>query len=192
MTVFDLLFILVCLLSVVTLLAVLGNVTFGRGNRALRILRVYGGLVAIYLAIVVVTSLISSREILKVGESKCYDDWCIGVERFDRTIAASKVTYRVTLRLSSRARRVSQRERGVAVYMLDTRNRRFDPVTDPSAGPLDSLLRPQQSVYSVRVFVLPTDAKIAGLAIAHEGGFPIEWFIIGGGPFHKPPIVSLR
>jgi hypothetical protein len=191
MTLFDLLFIAVFLASAITLCTAVGIAVFGRGARALRILRVYGICIGIYLAVVIVSSLVQPRQFLQVGEAKCFDDWCIGVESFDRTPSGSEAIYHVTIRLSSTAKRVSQQEKQVVVYLRDASGRQFDPL--PTAGdvPLNSLLLPQQSIMAKRVFAIPADARDVGLVIAHKGGFPIEWFILGGGPFHKEPIVRL-
>ncbi len=40
-------------------------------------------------------------------------------------------------------------------------------------------------------FRLPSGRTPVGVVVAHEGGFPISWFIIGDGPFEKPPILRL-
>jgi hypothetical protein len=192
LTLYDLFFIAVFLASVATLCVAAGVAVFGSRARALRILRVYGICIGIYLATVVVVSLVQPREILAVGEDKCFDDWCIGVQDFDKAASGSDLIYHVAIRLSSTAKRISQRENGVTVYVRDSRGRRFDPL--PLAGdvPFNSLLLAQQSISAKRVFAVPADAQDIGLVIAHEGGFPIGWFILGTGPFHKEPMVPLR
>jgi len=99
----------------------------------------------------------------------------------------------VELRLSSRARRVSQRERNLAVYLTDDQGRRFDPVAVNSDVPYSVLLRPQESVEVSRSFALPAEASGVGVVISHEGGFPIGWFIIGYDTwFRKPPVVMME
>ncbi len=97
------------------------------------------------------------------------------------------------LRLSSRARRISQRENNMAVYLRDDRGRRYDPVARPSDTPFHVLLQPRESVVVSRAFLVPGDAAHLGAVITHEGGFPIGWFIIGYDTwFRKPPIVTLQ
>jgi len=75
----------------------------------------------------VIVAFISPRKVFRVGEPECSDDWCITVAAAQRTEASSSVTWRVTLRISSRAQRVSQRELGAVVYLTDDRNRRLTP-----------------------------------------------------------------
>ncbi len=101
--------------------------------------------------------------------------------------------YSVNLRLSSRARRVAQRERNLAVYLTDDRGGRYDPVGDYSGAPFSVLLQAGESAVVSRTFVVPAAAKGVALVAAHEGGFPIGWFIIGYDTwFRKPPLVQLQ
>jgi hypothetical protein len=163
---------------------------FGRAGRVLLRLLLCAG---VYMAVVVLVSLVSPRRYLKADATRCFDDWCIGVAEFRRVPEGGGVTYRVDLRVSSRARRVSQRERNVVVYLTDQQGKRYDPAADMSATPISVLLRPQESVVASRSFLVPADAKDVGLVIAHEGGFPIGWFIIGYDTwFQKPAILRLQ
>jgi hypothetical protein len=191
MTIFDLVFIVVLLGSIVTLALVALFALLGRRKRAIGLLRRYAIAAAIYLGIVLVVSPIAPRRELRLGEPLCFDDWCITVESAQRTAAASQEAYLVQMRLSSRARGISQRENGLVVYLTDAGGRRFDPVADPAAPPFNTLLHPLESVVTTRTFTVPRDVEQPALVITHEGGFPIGWFIIGQGPFHKAPIIRL-
>jgi hypothetical protein len=131
--------------------------------------------------------------VLEVGDRRCFDDWCIAVENASRQEAQGGVTYLVTLRLSSSARRVTQRENNVVVYVADRLGRRYDPAPDPSAVAMNVQLGPQESVTATRSFRVPAEARELGMVIDHEGGFPIGWFILGDETwFHKPTIVRLN
>jgi hypothetical protein len=191
-SVFDLLFLTLFLATVAGLWTVAWSAVRGRGARAIRILRGYATGAGVYLAIVVLGSVFWPRRVLNMGDPRCFDDWCIAAESVSRKPARADISYIVTLRVSSRARRVSQREDGVVVYLTDDRGRRYDPIPDGSAVPLNVLLRPQESIAAARIFEVPAEAHEVGLVIAHEGGFPIGWFIIGEETwFHKPTMVRL-
>src|SRR6266545_1013271 len=170
MTIFDLIFILVFLTSVVTLIRILYLGLQKRRDKAWRLTKYVGLFLGIYLGIVLTVSLAMPQRTLKVGDQECYDDWCIAVEHAERSNAPTSAAYTVTLRLSSRARRVAQRENGVVVYLMDADGHRYDPVPDQSATPLNVLLQPQQSVVTTRVFTIPANVQVRGLAIVHEGG----------------------
>jgi len=190
MTIFDLVFILLFLVSVVTLLTAAVTLMRGYRAKALIILKRWTICFALYMAIVTVTALAAPQRVIHLGEAHCFDDWCLTVDHADR----QATTYAVTLRVSSRARRVAQREKGVHVYLLDRQGRRFDPAPDPSAIPLNVLLEPGEADETKRSFTVPDDARDVGLVVAHEGSFCFPGcFIIGddGNPLHKRTVVPL-
>lgn len=193
MTIFDLLFIVLFLTAAASLIAVAWFAIrrdFSRAGRVL--LRLLVGAAA-YMAVVVVVSLVLPRRAVKIGEAQCFDDWCVSVDGFKRTPERDRAAYSVDLRLSSRARRVAQRENNLTVYLTDDRGRRYDPVGDTTAARFNVLLQPQESVVVSRTFLLPSDAIEVGAEVTHEGGFPIGWFIIGYDTwFRKPPLVRLQ
>jgi hypothetical protein len=193
MSVFDLLFLVSCFMALITLIVAACFVVrreFGRAGRTLWKLAVSTGA---YFAVVILVSLFSPRRVFKPGASQCFDDWCIGVDGFRQAPEEGGVAYSVDLRLSSRARRVAQREKNVSVYLTDDHHSRYDPIPASSASPFDVLLQPQESVIVNRSFLVPAQAKRVGLVIAHEGGFPIGWFIIGYETwFRQPAVVSLQ
>lgn len=193
MTLFDLLFIAVCLSTILTSLAAISTAVRGRGKQALHILKTLSIGLALYMGAVVLTSLALPRRVLNVGDPICYDDWCIGVEGVSKQPSRENTSFTITLRLSSRARHVSQRENGIVVYLMDDRKQRFDSIAGDTAIPFNVMLQPHESVTTTRIFEVPAAAHIEGLVVAHEGsGVPINWFIIGYPAwFRKPTIVRL-
>jgi len=159
---------------------------------AATILRKCAFSVGAYFVIVVLVSLVSPRRVLHTGDPRCYDDWCMAVESVKPVILKGCIAYIANLRLFSRARRVSQRENNLVVYLTDSRGRRYDPVPDRSAIPLNVRLGPEESIETTRTFEAPADAKGLGVVIAHEGGFPpMNWLIVGEEAwFRKPAIVA--
>ena len=139
MTIFDLLFLALVLATLVTLIT--AAVAAVRGNRgmALRILGRLAICALVYVSVVVAVALAAPQRILHVGDPWCFDDWCLSVERVTRTAALPQATYTVSLRLFSRARRVSQRAKFAWVYLIDGHGHRYAPEPDASAIPLDVL-----------------------------------------------------
>jgi hypothetical protein len=192
MSIFDLLFIAAFLATAATLVRAAFLAIRGRRVRALVLLRRLCICAAAYLGAVVLASACWPRTVLQVGDPRCFDDWCIAVESATRRPAAGHIVCVAALRLSSTARRVSQRELGIAIYLSDDRGRRYDPIPGRSDVPFDVQLAPQQSIAATRTFEVPADAQNLGLVVTHEGGFPIGWFIAGYEAwFHKPAIVRL-
>jgi hypothetical protein len=194
MTIFDLLFIVIALATVVILFVSAFIFLRGHPGQAVKLLSIYGIGLLIYIGVVGAVSLASPQRILLLGENRCFDDWCISVDNIARSDSSMGTIYTLTLRMSSRARRISQRENGVAVYIMDAKDRRFEAITDPAEMPFNSLLQPGQSVTTIRTFEVPAASGQLVLIVGHEGStrFP-GMFIIGDDSslFHKPAIVLL-
>ena len=192
MSVFDLLFIAVFLATITTLIAAAVAAVRGRRAKAASILRGLGAAIGAYFAIVIVVSLASPRREFRVGEARCYDDWCIAVENVKQTPSAAGIAYRVTFRVSSRARRVSQHEYGLDVYLTDNAGNRFDPKSAVDAPPFSVLVKPGDSVETTRIFNVPAQAHDLDLIIGHTGVFPGCCIIADEGSlFHKPAILRI-
>ena len=189
MSIFDLLFIAIFLVTVAAWLSAGISALTGARLRSLRILRAWATGFAAYMAVVIAASLPGPRRVLRPRDPLCFDDWCIAVDSAIRAEAQSRAIYRVDLRIFSRALRVSQRERNAAIYLEDSLGRRYTPHAEPSDVPLDTRLDPGQSVRLQRVFDLPSAAHATGLVFRHEGGFPIGWFIVGYDTWFRPPVL---
>jgi hypothetical protein len=192
--IFDLLFVLVVLASVVSLLAVAIHALRGHRHQAARLLIKYSVCLALYLGVVAVVSLVSPQRVLPLGENRCSDDWCIAVEDVARSASSSGAEYVITFRMSSRARRVPQRENGVIVYVVDEKGRRYEAVAGPS-DPFNVLLQPGQAVTTKRRFNVSGHSGRLGVVVAREGSNSLPGrFIIADDAslFHKPTIVVLQ
>jgi hypothetical protein len=192
MNIFEPLFLLLVLVTVITLITTAVCAVRGKCARAGRILRRLGLGVGVYFVIVIAVSIVSPQRVYRVGDTQCFDDWCIAVVRAQWTDAPVVGRYEVTLRLSSRAKRVPMGEKGTVVYLVDAQGRRYDPLPEGNDVPLDVMLQPGESINATRAFDVPRNTPDLGLIYTHQGGFPIGWFIITeGGWFQKPPIVRL-
>jgi hypothetical protein len=195
MDIFDLLFIALFLSGLVALGAAGVAALQGKRSRANRILCGTAISAAIYMGIVCVDSYATPQRILNIGDPQCSDDWCIAVREVQRNPLSKGLSYSVTLLLSSRARRVAQRENGVIVYLVDSEGRRFDPVPKTFETPFNVLLQPGESLTAIRVFDLPVNARDLGLVVDHAKGplgcFPSCFVITENNWFHKLPIVRL-
>ena len=143
-------------------------------------------------------------------QNRCFDDWCLSVEQVVQQpivgsapmlVRAQGVFDLVTVRVSSRARRVSQRALDAQVYLLDARRQRYNP--DPAGQqaldasghggqPLDSELAPGGSFTRTVVFDVPKGLSHLVLVVTH-GLFP-DVLVIGSDQsfLHKPTIIRLQ
>jgi len=192
MNIFEPLFLLLVLVTIVTLITAAVFALRGKFARSGRMLRRLGIGAGVYFAIVISVSIFNPQRVYHVGDTQCFDDWCIEVVGAQWTGAPTTGHYEVTLCLSNRGRRVPMGEKGTVVYLLDAQGRRYDPLPDKTSGPFDTILQPGESINVTRQFDVPRDSPNLDLIYAHQGGFPIGWFIITeGGWFQKPPIVRL-
>jgi hypothetical protein len=179
MTPFDLLFIVLALAAAGSLVVAAGAAVTGHRRTAGKILRRLAGAAATYLAVVYAVALASSARVLALGEDECSDDWCIAVTDVREVPNSAESTYDVTFRLLSRARRASQRERGVLVYMRDAGGRRYVGESGPAAAPFDVQLGPSETVTTHRRFFLPQGATARDIVLTH-GGIPFPGCCIIG------------
>lgn len=189
MSIFDLLFLFSALATIAAWTWALACMLIGRRRRALGILRAWGAAALVYCAADLLSARLTPVRVLHLGDAQCSDDWCFVVEQAGR---ADPETYLVTLRLYSRALRVAQRERGLAVYLTDAAGRRYDPLPQPGGLPLDTLLQPGRSVAAGRTYRVPPGVGQLNLVMVHEGGFPIGKLIIGRSPFDRRTVVRLE
>ena len=212
MMIFDLLFIVVFLASVVTLAAAAVAALRGRRRRARSLLVGYGISVAIYLGAVVVVSLMSPQHVLAIGEDRCFDDWCVAVAdvtvlrelgQGQRVVKADGVFYVVTLRLANHARGRTQRASSAAVHLIDGSGQTYEvsqrgqeayESEHGASAPLTSTLAVGQFLDAVQVFELPADARDVGLTVEHPVGPAPGLFISGdeASLWHRPTIVRLN
>ena len=196
MTIFDLLFLLAALGSFVSL--AVAAILALRGHRApaLKILRFYLSCALFYLLVGVVVAFLRPQRVIPMGDPWCSDDWCLTVEKVSRTSSQLGTSYRVELRIFSRAGRVAQRANGAWIYLIDDRGRRYSPDLDSSVAPLDLLLQPHQSVNTSRLFHVPDDVHQLGLITGHGGPYcgPMAFLIIGEGGclFRKPTVIRIQ
>jgi hypothetical protein len=191
---FDLLFIGLVLVSLAMLAVVITAVLTGRFKKAACLCMGYVGCLALYMGVVVVVSLASPQRVLGLGQERRFDDWCIAVDDATRSGPSTQRTYTVTLRITNRARRVSQQENGVSVYVIDEKGQRFDAVPDPCAVPFNVRLEPGQSVATVRTFKASAASGRLGLVVWRDGLNRLPGiFIISDDSslLHKPTITRL-
>lgn len=205
MNIFELIFILGVLCSAAAVLFAAFQFLRGRRHNARRTLTRLAMALTAYLAIMIVVSLATPQRILPQGEARCFDEWCLSVDRVTGTdtVGSYKVAYPVDVlylidvRISSRSRGRPQREVGVELYLLDSAGRRYDP--DPEAEralaaagragePLDHVVNPGESFIHRAAFRVPAHAH--GLGLAKSGSGP-GVFIIGDDAslFHKRTVM---
>jgi hypothetical protein len=209
MTIFDGILILAVLGCVGSLVAVGYFLLRRQWRPAKRVLLALASFIVVYAAVLVCVSLVRPQQVLALHQDRCFDDWCLSVEQVVQQhtvgsapllVTAHGVFDLVAVRVSSRARRVSQRALDAQVYLVDARGLRYDP--DPAGQhaldasgqggqPLDSELAPEGSFTRTVVFDVPRSASHLALVVTH-GLFP-DVLVIGSDQsfLHQPTIIEL-
>lgn len=192
MTIFDLLFVLLVLASIVVLVAALLRALRGRGAQARRLLGRLAIATAAYFAILILVSLLTPRRLLAPGADHCSDDWCIAVTDATHTPVASGIEWRITFRLSSRMGRGDQRELGVTAYLEDGQGHEYPSIPDAADVPFDIRLAPGQQLSVGRRFIVPVGVPDVGVVVAHHGGPRCCIIAEEGSLLHRRSIVKLE
>jgi len=194
MTIFDLLFLLIALATVAALATAIFHAIRRQVRKSPRVLSISAVSLAVYFAICCATTLFTPRRELAIGQPQCFDDWCVELDGAIKLPVGVITRYQLSIRIFSQAKRISQRENGIAFYLEEDLGHRYAAISNPSDIRSNSLLQPGESVTLTRGFELPSTAHAAGFVATHEGGFPIGWFVIGEGQslFHKEAITRLQ
>ncbi len=195
MTIFDLVFLLALLTSAVTLVLAVIAAIRGKLAQLLRILRVWGVGAFLYCACGLAVAFFAPQRVIAIGDPWCFDDWCLTVQGVKSAPVDGAVSYRADLRISSEARRISQRALGAWIYLIDDAGRRYAPAPDPSVLPLDARLGPGESVTTSRTFKVPAGVAHLGLITGHGGPY-CGWGVLiigsGGCLLNKPAMIRIQ
>jgi hypothetical protein len=206
MTLYELIFILLFLGSVVCLLLCAFSWLVRRKAASRKLFIALAAVWGVYLVLLAVTDVFSVQKVFKVGEDQCFDEMCFAVadvqtipaQTFDSSAAPGSGLYIVKVRVTSHSRGRSQAEGGLRWRIVDDKN--YIDVSETAqksyeaqhgASPkLSGTIAPGESILSVLVFEVPHGITHPALTLDH--GFTPGYFVIGESPFfHKPDIHQL-
>ncbi len=209
MTLFDLLFLASALGCGVTLIAAIVAFALRRWVAARHLLLGLGVYLLLYALALIGVSAITPQQTVRMGQRRCFDDWCIAAVQATQTLAIdsnSSVAAHgrftlVTVQVTNAAQRVTQREYGDTLYLLDSAGHRYDvsltaqralDAAALSGQPLDTALAPGASFTHTAAFETPPNATGLSLVIAHAA-FPGA-IVIGDDEsfFHRPTLMLLE
>jgi len=131
---------------------------------------------AAYALVVSIVSFVTPRTIVSIGDSYCYDIWCVAVQKVSATTQEGNVLYHADVRIFSDADTVTTSARGAVIYLLDEHGRHYPLLPDPSVTPVDVVLQPKQSVNTSLTFLAAANAR--HLFLTGDGpsiGLPALW-----------------
>jgi hypothetical protein len=165
----------------------------GRSRAGKRVGWASAGTIIVYLASVLLVSLLTPRTIVSIGDSYCYDIWCIGVQSLNATPQGQNILYTARVRIFSDANRVSTSRAMDFLYARDDRGRRFPLIQDSSVIPADVSINPGESVETSLMFHAPANVRKLYLT----GDYAVmPWVPLFFGsdmsPLHRRTLLRLR
>jgi hypothetical protein len=132
---------------------------------------------AFYFVVATMIWWVSPERVIKLGDSYCWDLWCMGIDKVNATPRGQEIIYKIDVHFFSDANTVRTGTDDALVYLVDERGRRFPLVHDPSVIPINTPLEPGQSLNTSLTFVAPRDAShlfLTGDAPLPDH-FPLAW-----------------
>jgi len=201
MTLYELVFILLFLGSVVSLLL---SAVLRRKTR--KILLALASVWGVYLVVLVVTDVLSPQKVFKAGEDECFDEMCFAVadvqtmpaQAIDPSVTTATTLYIVQVRATSHSRGRAQAEGGLRgrlysdgtyINVSEAAQKAYEAQHGESPT-LTQKIAPGESILSVLVFEVPQSIPHPALTLDH--GFTPGYVVIGESPFfHRPDIHEL-
>ena len=177
--------------GVPALVGCINNRSFHGG--AARVLRICIAGISVYLAGVVLISLLTPRTVVSIGDGYCWDLWCLGVERVNRTPQGENILYTIDVRIFSDGNSVLSSPPKDFLYAIDDQGRRFSVLQTSSALSLAEVtVYPKQTVKTCFSFLAPANAT--GLYLTGDQLAPPWVYLYLGSdlsPFHRRTLLRL-
>jgi hypothetical protein len=180
---------------VLLILAITGVLTSIRVARAGW---VFAGLAASYMAAILLVSLLTPRTIVSIGDSYCWDLWCVGIQSVNSTPRGESMLYTAELFLfadSDSEQRLPPPDGAKQFfYALDEKGRRFPVVPSPASPAADAaiVVKPGESVKFGLSFLAPASAGRLYLTGDPAAPFWVRlYFGSDLNPFHRRTLLRV-
>ena len=188
---------LLLLLVCWTVIGVFGVSASVIGQNPAKALRNFGWIIAIwaiYLTILVTTSLIQKQSIITAGQAQCFDKLCftvVGSETLPGYLAKQSHLVRVKIQIQNRSKDPMSEPR-LHTYLVDQQGRRWDEVPGLSGVRLGARVPAGITLLSEPVFKLPDDAIPVGIVLT-RGHLQPRRLVIGDRDslLHRPTVALL-
>jgi hypothetical protein len=163
-----------------------------RRNRAGRICAV---IIVPYLAALTLVSLLTPGTIVDIGDSYCYDIWCLGVKQVNTTPSGQDTLYTAEVRIfvdSKHPHYLPAKQAKGFFYALDDQGRRYPLLREASFVDADVTIHPGESVKSSLAFLAPPNARKLYL-MGKDGGLPWVYLYFGSdiSLFHRRALLRI-
>jgi hypothetical protein len=150
-----------------------------------------------YLAGLALVSLLTPGTVVNIGDSYCYDLWCVGVNQVNATPSGQDILYTAEVRIfvdSSRPHHLPAEQAKDFFYVLDDQGRRYPLLQDASFVDVDVTVQPGESVKSSFAFLAPLNARrLYLMGNARQVFLPWMYLCFGSdiSLFHRPVLLLI-
>jgi hypothetical protein len=172
----------------------------GERAKAMRGIGWLVGIWMVYMAVLVVVSLVQKQRVVAMGQEQCYDDMCFAVTGVDEVprflgrmgMGDGSRLVRVTVRIRNRGRGKMQSEGLIQAYLVDGQGRAWEESRGVNGNRLTARVGPGETVVSEPVFKVAPDATGLGLVFTH-GRWQPGVLVIGDSDsfWHRRTVVGL-
>ncbi len=150
---------------------------------------------ALYMGAVVLVSLLTPRTIVSIGDSYCWDLWCVGIQNVNTTPQGQNMLYtaEVSLFVDSATAQIEVSDQPKRFfYVVDEQGRRFPILAYASTARPNVTVKPGESVKSSLTFLAPANAR--KLYLTDDLKWP-PWVCLYFGsdlnPFHRRTLLRV-
>ena len=183
------LFYIIVAFSVLLLASVTRSLIEKRIRSALMTLRVYLVLLAIYVTVLVGSTLALPIHTLPYTAALVKNDWTIDATSIRRSPRGKQEDLEIDFRMTNRGKTPIKGE-NLEAYVLVDHGVRFNPAPQPADPPFTAEIKPGKYLYTTRKFTIPAGQERIELVLK-EIGFRWQWFMIGGYPFDGRTVIVL-
>jgi len=157
---------------------------------------VCAGILIPYTIALVTVALLTPRTIVSIGDTYCWDSWCLGIQQVNAARQGENILYTAEVRILSdhnKASRVPTELAKSFFDVLDERGRTFPLLQSASFVDAGVTLNRGESVQSSLTFLAPANARQLYL-LGHDGGPPWVYLAIGSdlAPFHRRALLRIQ
>jgi hypothetical protein len=166
--------------------------TFHEAARAGRVCAV---MIVPYVTALALVSLLTPGTVVNIGDSYCYDLWCLGVDRVNATPKGRDILYTAEVRIfvdSSHPHRLPVEQAKGFFHVLDDQGKRYSLLPEASFADTAVTVHPGESVKSSFAFLAPRNAGKLYL-MGKDGGMPWVYLYFGSdiSLFHRPALLRI-
>jgi hypothetical protein len=151
---------------------------------------------ALYFGGVVLVSLVTPRTIVSIGDSYCWDLWCVGIQNVNTTPQGQNILYTAEVSLfvdSATAQlELTDQPKQFPFYVMDEQRRRFPVLAHSTLGHATVTVKPGESVKSSLTFLAPVNE--GSLYLTGDIGAPLWVRLYFGSdlnPFHRRTLLRV-